>query len=119
MPYAGKSGFLSINGVSLPLTSFSVRSNNELEDVSNADVGGFVATVSHISGFEISAEGFWLGHIGLIEGGAYTFAMGASAAGPYIVGTATIRELEVSVDVKDVARFRLTAQSEGEFLSQI
>ena len=119
MAFAGKNGFLSINGVSLQLTSFTVRSNNELEDVSNADSGAFVVTVSHISGFEISAEGLWSGHIGLIEGAAYTFVMAASAAGPYITGTATIRDLEVSVDVKDVARFRLTAQSEGEFIAQI
>jgi len=119
MPYAGKSGFLSIDGVSLQLTSFTVASQNELEDVSNADSGAFMVTVSHISSFTISAEGFWSGSIGLVEGGAYTFVMAASASGPYITGTATIRELEVTVDVKDVAKFRLTAQSEGEFIAQI
>ena len=118
MAYSGKTGFLAIDGVSLPLTSFSVRSTNELEDVSNADVGGFVATVSHISSIEISAEGFWLGNTNLIEGSTHTFTMGASAAGPFLHVTATIRELEVSVNVKDVARFRLAAQSEGEFLSE-
>jgi len=119
MPVSGKTAFLSINGVPLPLTSITITSENELQDVSNADTGAFVATVSDISDFTITAEGFWSGHIGLVEGATYQFAIGASAAGPFVTGQAAITSLEVTISVKDAAKFRLTAQSEGEFMAQL
>ena len=39
MALVGKSGFLAINGVTLPATQWSIRANNELEDISNAEIG--------------------------------------------------------------------------------
>lgn len=116
--YSGKTGYLAIDGVSLPLTSWSIKVSNELEDVSNADDGAFVVTRSNISGSEISAEGFWTGETGLVDGSTHTFTLGVSASGPFFIVTATIREMELSQDVKGVAKFRLSAQSEGQYTTQ-
>jgi hypothetical protein len=112
----GKTGFISVAGARLPFTSWSIKLQNEIEDVSNAVNGGTIVSLPNISSIDITAEGFWPGTLGIREGTVYTFGFGATSAGPVFAITAMVRDLTITQDVRGVAKFTITAQSTGNFI---
>lgn len=111
----GKTGWVDLDGIRLPMTQWSVNLVNEVEEITNADTGRYLVTRAGISHAELTLEGFWPGILGLTEGSVHHFKLAATSVGPYLEFDGVIKSMTVTVDVRGVAKFSLSSQSEGEY----
>jgi len=112
--YPGKSGSISVNGSSQPLTDWGVDGKTDAIEVTNFLSGGAQESEAGISGVDITASGPYDGTAGAQPGTVAIFIL-STGTGPSFTVAARITSVKVDLNVKDVAKVNYTAQSTGPF----
>jgi len=117
--YAGKTGSVSVNGATQPLTDWSIDIKCENIDTTNFSDVGYQSNYPGVFSAEITASGPYDGSAGASVGASVAFILVASsdAGAPSITVTARISSIKVDVNVKGVAQINYTASSNGSFSS--
>ena len=117
--YAGKTGSVSVNGATQPLTDWSIDIKSENIDTTNFSDVGYQSNYQGVFSAEITASGPYDGTAGSTVGASVPFILVASndVGAPSITVTARISSIKVDVNVKGVAQISYTASSNGSFSS--
>jgi len=115
--FAGKTGSISVNGATQPLTDWSIDIKSENIDTTNFTDGGYQTNYAGIGSAEITASGPYDGGAGALVGASVAFILTASSdvGAPAYTVTARISSIKIDVNVKGVAQINYTASSNGSF----
>lgn len=115
--YSGKTGSITIAGVSQPLTDWSADMKMDVIETTNFGSGGVTTNEGGIASVEISANGPYDGSAGAAPGDSAIFILSTSTTvgAPSFTVTARISTIKIDTSVKDVAKVSYSATSNGTF----
>lgn len=113
--FSGKTGSITVGGVSQPLTDWSIDTKVDVIETTNFASGGVASNEAGIASAEISASGPYDGSAGAAAGDSVVFVLAASSAvgAPSFTVTARISSIKIDTSVKDVAKINYSATSNG------